>query len=61
MRTIHEREPLTVSCLDHIVFLFRRILNMHSSSVWFYNVMDSHAMRQILDDMRVGAGVFDSP
>lgn len=57
---IHEHEEVAtrVSCADLIFTLIKRTLNMNSSSVNFYLSMNSRVMRDILDELRIGAGVF---
>ncbi len=59
MRTIHEDEVAFFSCADFLVFLIKRTLNLNSRSSEFYATMNPSVMREILDDLQIGHGVFD--
>ena len=58
MNTIHEDEVLFFSCKDWLIFVIKRTLNLNARAAEFYTRMNRRVMREIIDDLRIGAGVF---
>ena len=58
MNTIYEDECTPFSCSDWLIILVKRTLNMNARASHFYSTMNGSAMREIMDELKVGAGVF---
>lgn len=58
MLSLRLSDLMGFSCVDLLVQAIERTLNMRESSAAFYRCMNDKVMRQILDEMKVGAGVF---
>ena len=54
----HLRRRAYFSCTGWILFIFKRTLNLNARSAQFYSTMNREVMREIMEDLRIGAGVF---
>ena len=59
MNTIHEDEVTFFSCTDWLLFAIKRTLNLNARSSEFYTTMNRAVMREIMDCLQIGHGVFD--